>query len=536
MGSRPVGAGRGSVLRVFFLALVVYAYFMPRWADWNIDSRLDLTHAMVDRHTLRIDAYHQNTWDKATFHGHFYSDKAPGTALLGAGVYGLFVLARAAPLTGQAIRAVERSSAWAPAIRLGRTSTQAAPAAGGASLAGCHRTGGASNVQVIPWGNRLVPPIRDWALSKYVVSIGAVSFFSALFVAFFFWFLSLFALSRTARWLLTLLYAFASVALPYSTVFYSHQLVAGALFTAFALLYLVSRRMCRPGSVPAAGFLLGFAFFTEYTVALAIIVIGLYGLWAVRGRVRRIASMTAAGAVPVAGLFAYNYACFGNPLDTGYSHDFCWSSAQGAGFAGFTYPHLGPLFDLTVGPFRGLFFASPFLLLAIPGLLVMRKRGLGPEALVCAITVVLFILAISAYWGWNGGKVDGPRYLVPIVPFCAFPAVFAVNRMLGWVVGRVVVAGLGCWSIFACWSGFLGGEFFPISWDRNPLFQDSLPQLAGNHIAPNAGLFLGLQGWQTLLPLAALVLLVLVVGRPSRAGSWLRGPSLVRRERLAAQK
>jgi len=251
------------------------------------------------------------------------------------------------------------------------------------------------------------------------VSIGAVSFFSALFVAFFFWFLSLFALSRTARWLLTLLYAFASVALPYSTVFYSHQLVAGALFTAFALLYLVSRRMCRPGSVPAAGFLLGFAFFTEYTVALAIIVIGLYGLWAVRGRVRRIASMTAAGAVPVAGLFAYNYACFGNPLDTGYSHDFCWSSAQGAGFAGFTYPHLGPLFDLTVGPFRGLFFASPFLLLAIPGLLVMRKRGLGPEALVCAITVVLFILAISAYWGWNGGKVDGPRYLVPIVPFCA---------------------------------------------------------------------------------------------------------------------
>ncbi len=536
MGSRPRIAGRGSVVRVFFLAFVVYAYFMPRWADWNIDSRLDLVHAMVDRHTIQIDKYHQNTWDKATFDGHFYSDKAPGTALLGAGVYGLFVLARAAPLTGQGIRAVERSSAWEPAIRLGRTGTQAAPAARGTALGGCQRSGGARNVQYIPWGNRLVPPIRDWALSKYVVTVGAVSFFSALFVAFFFWFLSLFALSRMVRWLLTLLYAFATVALPYSTVFYSHQLVAGALFTAFALLYLVSRRMAGSWAVPAAGFLLGFAFLTEYTVALAIAVIGLYGLWAVRGRVRRMASMTLAGGVPVAGLFAYNYACFGNPLDTGYSHDFCWSSAQGAGFAGFTYPHLGPLFDLTIGPFRGLFFASPFLLLAMPGLLLMRKRALGSEALVCAVSVALFILAISAYWGWNGGKVDGPRYLVPIVPFCAFPAVFAVDRMLAWVGGRAIVVVLGGWSIFACWSGFLGGELFPQAWHRNPLFEDSLPELAGNHIAPNAGLFLGLQGWQTLLPLVALVILLLAVGRPNRARDRLARPSLARPERLAAQE
>ncbi len=195
-----------------------------------------------------------------------------------------------------------------------------------------------------------------------------------------------------------------------------------------------------------------------------------------------------------------------------------------------------PLFDLTIGPFRGLFFASPFLLLAIPGLLFMRKRALGPEAAVCAVTVVLFILAISAYWGWNGGKVDGPRYLVPIVPFYAFPILFALDRMLGWTVGRVAVAVLGGWSIFACWSELLGGELFPVAWHRNPLFQDSLPELAGNQIAPNAGLFLGLQGWQTLLPLAALVILVLVVGQPSGLRGRLRGPSLVRRERLAAQK
>ncbi|MGH2443636.1 MAG: hypothetical protein ACRDFX_10810, partial [Chloroflexota bacterium] len=97
MSREPALPSRGSVLRVFFLAFVIYAYFMPRWADWNIDSRFDLTRALVDHHTLRIERYHQNTWDKAAYKGHFYSDKAPGTAVLGAVVYAGFAAARAAP-------------------------------------------------------------------------------------------------------------------------------------------------------------------------------------------------------------------------------------------------------------------------------------------------------------------------------------------------------------------------------------------------------------------------------------------------------
>jgi hypothetical protein len=500
--------GRGSVFRVFLLAFIVYAYFMPRWADWNIESRLDLVHAIVDGHTVRIDRYHWNTWDKAVYRGHFYSDKAPGTAVLGAAVYAAFVGARQTPVLGGAISALERNSAWNIAIALGKTDTQAQPAAKGRNLGGCQRSGVAGNVQYIPWGNRLVKPFQDWALSKYVVTAGVDGFLSALIVAFFFWFLGFFTMRGLYRWLLTGLYAVATVALPYSTVFYSHQLAAGSLFAAFALMYLRARQMVGRWAAPVAGFLLGFAFFTEYTVLLVILLIGLYSLWLLRRRPAEIGLLCLAGAVPLAALLAYNYACFGSPFDTGYTHDFCWSSAQAAGFAGFTYPKVGPLFDLTFGSFRGLFYMSPFLLLAAPGALVMARKGFRLEALLCLAIGVLFILAISAYWGWNGGRVDGPRYLVPIVPFLTFPVIFYLDKLrvgsLGWVLPLVA----GAWSFAITWILFLGGSEFPTSWLRDPIVQYSLPALQRNEIASNAGFFLGLAGWQSLLPLLLLLVLV----------------------------
>lgn len=509
---------RAGSVRVFLLAFVVFAYFMPRWADWNIDSRLDLVHAIVDKHSLQIDAYHWNTWDKAVYQGHYYSDKAPGTAVLGAVVYGAFVLARQAPGSGGAIRAIEASDAWNPAIRLGRTPKYVPPETGGSKPGGCQRAG-LGNVQTTPWGNRLVPPKRDWALSKYVLTVGVVGLLSALFAAFFFWFLSFFALSAGLRWLLTALYAFATDALPYSTNFYSHQLAAAFLFVAFALLFLRKEQRAGPWAPPLAGFLLGFALFTEYTVALIIPIVGLYGVWVLRRSPREITGFIAFGLVPLFALFAYNAAAFSGPLDTGYSHDFCWSAAQGAGYAGFTYPRLGPLFDLTLGSYRGLFYMSPFLLLALPGLIWMARRRLGVEAAVCGASAILFIVALSAYWGWNGGKVEGPRYLVPTIPFLAFPVIFYLQRAGRSFWAWAVFIACALWSLFVVWAEFLGGALFPISWDRNPLVQDSLPALARNDIAPNLGLFFGLHGWESLVPL------VLAVGLIAISGRWRRRAS-----------
>lgn len=523
-GSGDRTASRGW-LRAFFLAFVVFAYFMPQWADWNIDSRIDLVHALVDGHTVRIDRYHFNTWDKAKFKGHYYSDKAPGTAVMGAAVYGAYVLAKQAPLLGGGIRALQANSAWNTAIDLGRTDTQLSPAKRGRVLGGCQRSGIAGNVQVIPWKNRLYPPFRDWALSKYITSLGLVALLSAVFVAFFFWFLGKFSLPPGVRWGATALYAFATITLPYSTVLYSHQLVAGFLFSAFALLYLTSRSQVGFWSVPVAGFLLGLSLFTEYTVAIVVVAIGVYALWLLRGSLRSAAIFCLTGAIPLAGLMVYNAACFGNPFDTGYSHDFCWSSAQAAGVAGFTYPHLGPLWDLTFGTYRGLFFISPWLVLAVIGFYVLARSGFKLESGLCLAIPLVFIVTISAYWGWNGGRTDGPRYLVPIVPFLAFLAAFGLESAWWRKRTRVIAIVLAVWSVTATWALFLGGQQFPISWLRNPLFDYSLPALRHGVIESNAGMFLGMSSWASLAPLAVLMAVIAL---------WRPPSELFRRRRVAA--
>src|SRR2546425_5291453 len=69
-------------LLIAMVLFVSYAYFYAG-GGWNQNSRFDLIRAIVEQGTLRIDAYHDNTRDKAIFRGHYYSDKAPGLALLG---------------------------------------------------------------------------------------------------------------------------------------------------------------------------------------------------------------------------------------------------------------------------------------------------------------------------------------------------------------------------------------------------------------------------------------------------------------------
>ena len=73
-------------LALFVLVLGAYAYFYQA-GGWNQNSRFDLTRAIVERHTLAIDAFHENTGDKAFRDGHWYTDKAPGLSLLAVPAY-----------------------------------------------------------------------------------------------------------------------------------------------------------------------------------------------------------------------------------------------------------------------------------------------------------------------------------------------------------------------------------------------------------------------------------------------------------------
>jgi hypothetical protein len=80
---------RGDRRRAWIVFAVLFASFawFYQGAGPNQYSRFDLVRAIVDRRTLVIDAYAQNTIDKAEANGHFYSDKAPGLALASTPVY-----------------------------------------------------------------------------------------------------------------------------------------------------------------------------------------------------------------------------------------------------------------------------------------------------------------------------------------------------------------------------------------------------------------------------------------------------------------
>ena len=68
--------------------LCSYVYFFPG-QSWNQNSRMDLTRAIVEEHTLRIDSFHANSGDKCYFDGHYYSDKAPGLSFSAVPVWAL---------------------------------------------------------------------------------------------------------------------------------------------------------------------------------------------------------------------------------------------------------------------------------------------------------------------------------------------------------------------------------------------------------------------------------------------------------------
>jgi hypothetical protein len=105
----------------------------------------------------------------------------------------------------------------------------------------------------------------------------------------------------------------------------------------------------------------------------------------------------------------YNWARFGSPLNTGYHF--------GSG-EGFNRPLVEGLFGLTIAPYRGVFWYSPLLLLAIPGWLMLRRVAPWLAWLVLAL-IAAGILLFASWWSWDGGITWGPRFLLTITPLSA---------------------------------------------------------------------------------------------------------------------
>ena len=453
---------------VFLILLSSYAYFFPRWASWNQNSRLDLVMAIVDQGTVSIDDYYQNTGDYAVYEGHRYSTKAPGSALLGVPVYWVF-------------RQVLRSPALTPVLdRL--SSSQA--------VAGTLREDGTG----------LLPDKVYFALALYAVTFVIVSIPSALLGTALYLFTGHFSSSQAHRIWVTLTYGLATNAFSYSGVYFGHQIVAFLLFCSFYLVFLIAEGAIKPRILVLIGFFMGYAVITEYPTVLIAAGIFVYAFLRLPKKTWT-AWLVLGGILPGVMWMVYNYQIYHKIIGFGYLYAPLYTDKNNIGFFSLVYPHFEALWGITFSPYRGLFFLSPVLLLAIPGFYTFRKRR--PEFLLCLWATISFFLFNGSSVMWEGGYAVGPRYLLPMLPFMTLSLTFFIEEWGTQRWAKALTAFLTVWSVLFVWAETIGGQSFP-DWTLNPLFDYSLPRLLRGDIARNWGTIIGLPGWSSLIPLVVM--------------------------------
>jgi hypothetical protein len=244
-------------------------------------------------------------------------------------------------------------------------------------------------------------------------------------------------------------------------------------------------------------------------------------LYALRGSPWRAGLRLIAGGLPFAAVLAvYNNACFGSPFATGYRYLGRFPEISEYGMGGFGPPRLEALLGLTLSPFRGLFVYSPFLLLALPGWLLLRRRRAEEAWLALGCVLVLWLL-IAGWHDWKGGAALGPRNLLVGVPFLLPPAALAYSSCPRGSASRHAATALLALSWLVIGAATVSAGDFPPPSVANPLRDYFLPRLLGGELTPNLGMLAGLRGVGSLagLLIPAALLLVRPRRRPKAEGA-----------------
>ena len=403
----------------------VFCYFLPA-ATWNPVSRFDLTRAIVEQGTLSIDAYADNTGDRARRGEHWYTDKAPLASLLALPAY-------------QAFHWLDRARGKSPAYQA--YASDGHPA-------------------------QRVTVNRSFQRSLYVCSL-ATAGLAGVAIG-----LGLFELLRRRMSPAAALAGSAATVLatpifPYATSFYGHVVAGAFLVVALALLdgsaAVASSGAHAPAErtgprrfwIGAAGACLAASVGSEYLSAvpaavllLAFLGAALRGSIAARGARASVRWCWSEMVVPLALgalgplliIAGYHWACFGAPWRTGYSFvvDPKFAAGHASGFLGIRLPRPEALWGLSFGRLRGLFYISPLALALTVGLCVRAcKRDWAAGA--AALASLALLLVNASYYMWWGGAASAPRHLVPVLGLLALGVPWLWERR--WL--RYLCLGLG---------------------------------------------------------------------------------------------
>jgi hypothetical protein len=507
----PRLSDRASAVVLGVALFVSYAYFYQA-GGWNQNARFAVVRAILERHTLQIDAYHESTGDKALRLGHYYSDKAPGASLLALAPVAL-------------ARGVSRLAHVDPEGDVG-----------------------------IAWTSYVAT----------VVTSGLFTLVAALLVMrlALFW-----GFSRGAAIFAATAYGIASPAWCYATIFMGHGLTAGSLMLAYAAAINLGQAAERTSQVRllagpegrasrvhrqawAVGLWTGLTVLSELQSAVPASFIVILALANVRDRnsseVPAAAMWILVGGL-LAGLvlFVHNALAFGSPLHIGYAVEDSPLGRLNTGLFGLTYPAWWRLREILVGSYRGLLPLSPLVTLTPIGLVMIgRTRSRRRPIVVAAAIAGFYVLFNASYYYWEGGWAYAPRQLTPALPFLALGLAPLWDAWRSW--GRVVLSAGWLWgaalTLIAVsttpqppadlkspvtellWPAFKDGDL-SVNNQSFVTFRAQPGRLRGHpdlHAAWNLGEIAGLHGHASLLPLgltwlAAASVLLLRQGLPAES-------------------
>ncbi|MBM3770651.1 MAG: hypothetical protein FJW27_05050 [Acidimicrobiia bacterium] len=369
---------------LFLLLFLSYAYFYQA-GGWNQNSRFALVRAITNDWSLRIDAYQGNTGDKAFFEGHYYSDKAPGLALMA------LLVVEPARLVYQAV-------------------------------------GGDPET------------FSGLALLSWLATVFTVGLFTAWAGVVLFDLVQEWGFGTDAALFCALVFGLATPMWFLATIFIGHALSAACLVIAFAAAYGVSAEQTRAPVRPlpwsahseqrdrlhglVVGLGSGWATVTEFPAAVPAVILALWvaasGLRLGRTRATRIVGWMAGSALTCAAVsMVYQYLCFGTPFHIAYSSEQGDFGGMQRGLFGITRPTWSAMSQILFSEYRGLFPLSPLMFIAPVGLWLLWRRGgtVRQASVVAAVIALYYVLFNSSYHYWEGGWSLGPRHLSPALPF-----------------------------------------------------------------------------------------------------------------------
>jgi hypothetical protein len=292
--------------------------------------------------------------------------------------------------------------------------------------------------------------------------------------------------------------AIGSTAFPYATMLLSHGAVIGLLSVAHWSLKLGhDQPTAGPNKASnsgvfrplLAGAACGLAIACEYDAAL--VAGGILAMTLFQSLKR--GGLVILGALPMVSLIPlYNWACLGSPLAMPYQHQAVFTQMH-TGFYGIHFPDASNLIYLLFGPEQGLFFWTPFFLLAFFGYPLLHARS-KPLFWVCYLVPLVQEIVMSGYYTITAGSTLGTRFFAPLVPLLILPAGLAA----------VKVPKIGLYLAFGSVIAMGGATVVDASLPANlsdPLLQFYLPELWAGHYTSNLGFVLGLQGHWSMVPL-----------------------------------